>query len=79
MVQLSAKVVVNNPERRIVVRYWPGKIGNPVSASSNPGLAFSFKVEKMGSGRSLCWRDLKLVFNILGANGSSRFKVQGAI
>ena len=47
-----------------------GRIGNPVSASLNPGWAFSFKVEEIGFGRSFFRRDFKLLFNILGANGS---------
>ena len=46
----------------LVVRYWTGKIGYPVSTSLNPD---SFNVEEIGSRRSFCRRDFKLIFNIL--------------
>ena len=33
--------IVSRARDGLVVRCWTGKIGNPVSASSNPGWAFS--------------------------------------
>ena len=40
----------------LVVRCWTEEMGNPVSQSSNPACAFSFKVEEIGSRRSFCQR-----------------------
>ena len=62
--------MVSRAQDGLVVRCWIGKINNPVNACSNPGWAFSFKVEEIGSRRSFCQRDFKLLFIILEANGS---------